>query len=384
MRILRVGSPTVHVELHRCECLPLELAHIHRYVLASENSVHIARDVGLTRKSRTNECRYVEAYVLPIASCLVAAPYCSISLCSCPSVERNDERTRIRAVVRHDLSHVSHTVQSERIAIAYPRHVGLQHSHSSIAHLLYDVALQQRLYASLGMKVALCPQTYLNALRTGIVAKLAQIVDVAVERTCLSVTGSISVVGEEPSERHIMIDVAVDGSTCRELIVVLLAVQALLRSAIVLLALLIHLAVLKHHRSVLVLFPVVAVVGIQMAFVESELRHEHWVASELIKVVEQLHWSLVEHNKHVEIVLRMLQTHLARSVVAEVVASRTERVPHHSVAARAPVERCWRCHSTVNPAVGVLDGNALATMRETTVLHSTSIEVLAIVLTHGD
>ena len=80
----------------------------------------------------------------------------------------------------------------------------------------------------------------------------------------------------------------------------------------------------------------------------------------------------------------MLQTHLARSVVAEVVASRTERVPHHSVAASAPVERCGRCHSTVNPTVGVLDGNTLATMRETTVLHTTSIEILAIVLTHGD
>ena len=303
VRILRIGSPTVHVELHRRECLPLELAHINWYVLASEYSVHVARDVGLSRQSRTNECRNVETYVLPVATGLVAAPYCSIALCSCPSVERDDERTRIRTVVRHDLSHVSHTVQSERVAVAYPCHIGLQHSHSGIAHLLDDVALQQWFYASLGMKVALRPQTYLNALRTSIVAKLAQIVDIAVKRTCLSVTGSISVVGEEPSERHVMIDVAVDGSTCRELIVVLLAVQALLCSAIVLLALLIHLAVLKHHRSVLVLLPIVAVVGIQVAFVESELRHEHWVASELIKVVEQLHGSLVEHYKHVEIVL---------------------------------------------------------------------------------
>ena len=80
----------------------------------------------------------------------------------------------------------------------------------------------------------------------------------------------------------------------------------------------------------------------------------------------------------------MLQTYLTRSVVTEVVTSRTERIPHHSVAARAPVERCGRCYATVNPAVGVLDGNALATMRETTVLHSTSIEVLAIMRTHGD
>ena len=384
VRILGIGSPTVHVELHRCEGLPLELAHIHRNVLASEYSVHVARDVWLTRQARTYECRDVEAYVFPVASGLVAAPYGGITLRSCPSVERNDERTCIRSVVRHDLSHVSYTVQSERIAVAYPCHVGLQHSHSSIAHLLDDVALQQRFYSSLGMKVALRPQTYLNALRTGIVAKLAQVVDVAIERTCLSITGSISVIGEEPSQRHIVVDVAVDGCTCRELIVVLLAVKALLGSTVVLLAFLIHFAILKHHRSVLVFLPIVAVVGIQMAFVKTELRHQNGVARELIEVVEQLNGSLVKHYKHVEIVLRVLQTYFARSVVTEVVASWTERIPHHSVATGAPVERCGRCYATVNPTIGVLNGNTLATMRETTVLHSTSIKVLAIMLTHGD
>ena len=234
------------------------------------------------------------------------------------------------------------------------------------------------------MKVALCPQTNLHALRTGIVAKLTQVVYVAVERTSLSVTGSISVVGEEPSERHIVVDVAVDGCTCRELIVVLLAVQALLGSAVVLLALLIHLAVLENHRSILVFLPIVAVVGIQMALIKTELRHQNGVACELIEVVEQLYGSLVKHYKHVEIALRVLQTHFARSVVTEVVASRTERIPHHSVATGAPEERCGRRYATVNPAVGVLNGNALATMRETAVLHSTSIKVLAIMRTHSD
>ena len=303
MRILGIGSPTVHVELHRCEGLPLELAHIHRNVLASEYSVHVARDVWLTRQTRTYECRDVETYVFPVASGLVAAPYGGVTLCSCPSVERNDERTRIRSVVWHDLSHIGNAVQSERIAVAYPCNIGLQHSHSGIAHLLNDVALQQRLYSCLGMKVALCPQTNLHTLRTGIVAKLTQVVYVAVKRTSLSVTGSISVVGEEPSQRHIVVDVAVDGCTCRELIVVLLAVQALLGSAIVLLALLIHLAVLENHCSVLVFLPIVAVVGIQMTFVKTELRHQNGVACELIEVVEQLYGSLVKHYKHVEIVL---------------------------------------------------------------------------------
>ena len=230
------------------------------------------------------------------------------------------------------------------------------------------------------MQVALCPQSYLHALRAGVVAKLSQVFYIAVERARLSVTRSIAIVRQKPSQRHVVVHVAVDGGTRRELVVVLLAVKALLRASVVLLALLVHLAVLKHHSAVLVLLPVVAVVGVEMTLVESELRHKYWMARKLIEVVEQLHGRLVEHDEHVEIILRVLQAHLARLVVSKVVASRTERVPHHAISARAPVERSRRSHASVNPAVCILYSNALASMRETSVLHASAIKVLTLVL----
>ena len=95
----------------------------------------------------------MKADVLPVAARLVTRPDGCISLCTSPSIERDDERAGILAIVRHDLSHVSHTVQSEGIAVAYPSHIGLEYSYASGSHLLHDVALQERLDAVFRMQV---------------------------------------------------------------------------------------------------------------------------------------------------------------------------------------------------------------------------------------
>ena len=95
----------------------------------------------------------METDVFPVAARLVARPDGCISLCASPSVERDDEWACVVAIVRHDLCHVAHAVESEGVAVAYPSHVGLEHSHSCGAHLFYDVALQQCLDAVLRVKV---------------------------------------------------------------------------------------------------------------------------------------------------------------------------------------------------------------------------------------
>ena len=87
MRILRIGSPAVHVQLHRRKGLPLEIADVDRYILSTEDTVHIRGDVRLSGKAGTDVGRDVETDVFPFASGLVARPYARIALGTCPSVQ---------------------------------------------------------------------------------------------------------------------------------------------------------------------------------------------------------------------------------------------------------------------------------------------------------
>ena len=61
------------------------------------------------------------------------------------------------------------------------------------------------------MKVALCPQSDFHTFAASIVAKLTEVFNVAIEGFGLSVASTVSVVGEEPSQGHIIIEIAVDG-----------------------------------------------------------------------------------------------------------------------------------------------------------------------------
>ena len=85
----------------------------------------------------------METNILPLTTSLVATPYTSITLCTSPAVEGDNERTCIAAVVRHDISHISDTIESKGIARTDPCYVGLQHTYASIAHLFHDVTLQE-------------------------------------------------------------------------------------------------------------------------------------------------------------------------------------------------------------------------------------------------
>ena len=180
MRIFFVCTPSVHVELHRCECLPLEIAHVHNLILSAEDTVHIGCNVRLSRQARAYIGRDMEADILPHTACLVARPYSGIALRSCPTIERDNERTCVISIVRHDFTYICHTVKSERIACAYPCHVGFEHTHSGIAHFFHDVTLQQCAHAFLRMQVRLCPQSYLHPILTCIVAQFFQVLNISV------------------------------------------------------------------------------------------------------------------------------------------------------------------------------------------------------------
>lgn len=123
MRIFLIRSPAVHVQLHRRPGLPLEVAGIHHEVLATENTVHVGCDVRLSGKPGADISRDVETDIFPLSACLVARPDSGITLRAGPTVERDDERTCVVSVIRHDMSDISHTVQTERVAPTDPCHV---------------------------------------------------------------------------------------------------------------------------------------------------------------------------------------------------------------------------------------------------------------------
>ena len=141
----------------------------------------------------------METYVFPVASRLVSAPYGGISLCPGPSVQGNDERTRITAIVRHNVPHIRYSVESEGISCPYPRHIGFQDTHSGIADLLYDISLQQGLYTLFRMQVRLGPESYFYSLAARVVSEFLEIPDVAVQGPCLPVACSVAVVRKYPS-----------------------------------------------------------------------------------------------------------------------------------------------------------------------------------------
>ena len=233
------------------------------------------------------------------------------------------------------------------------------------------------------MQVALGPQANLHALAAGIFAKLFQVLDIAVQGAGLSVAGTVAVVGQKPSQREVVVEIAVYGGTCAELVVVLFAVQAFADATVVLLAFVIALAVLVGHETFFRFCPVVAVVGIEVSLVESELGQQHGLAGDLVIVVEQCLCPLVHHQEVVGIVGLVVHDGLVRFAAPEIIFARGEGVPHQAVSARAPIEWVGAGHATVGPVVVVDNLDDLLLVAEPPVLAPAAVEIVGGRLAEG-
>ena len=89
----------------------------------------------------------------------------------------------------------------------------------------------------------------------------------------MPISSSVTIVRKNPTQWHIVFLITVDNGTSRELIVLLFAIETFLDTAIVLLTFYISLAVFKKDSLAVFgcLLPIVAVVGIEVAFIESKL-----------------------------------------------------------------------------------------------------------------
>ena len=133
--------------------------------------------------------------------------------------------------------------------------------------------------------------------------------------------------------------------------IALFSIECFSETAIVLLALLVALAILKEHTALGSLCPIVAVVSIEMTLIETELGQQHRVTGELIEIIEQCHGTLIDHHEEVEVVTIVLHLHQTISSRVEVIYTLLEGIPHHTIATGRPVERSGRSHTTVNPIV---------------------------------
>ena len=95
--------------------------------------------------------------------------------------------------------------------------------------------------------------------------------------------------------------VAVYHGACRELVVSFLAVQRFLDAPVVLLAFFIAFAIFEGDAC-LVFFPIVAVVSVEMPFVEAELWYQYRPSRQLVVVVQHSRGIGAHHDEEVQIV----------------------------------------------------------------------------------
>ena len=143
----------------------------------------------------------------------------------------------------------------------------------------------------------MCPQTNLYTVLTRIIAKALEVIYITIKSRSLPISSSVSIVRKNPTQWHIVFLISIDNGTSRELIVLLFAIKAFLDTAIVLLTFYISLAVFKKDSLAFFgcLLPIVAVVGIEVALIESKLWQQDGVTGQLIIILKQRNWGCIDH-----------------------------------------------------------------------------------------
>ena len=423
-RAFAVRAPTVHVEHGGSEGLPLVIAGRDNG-RAAKDAVHIGANVGIAGKRLADIRRQVEADVLPIAARLVTGPNTAIALGACPAVERDDVRTHagLMPIARGDVVGLFDAIQTKGIAGADPSDVGLKGRNAALLDLLLEVALEMPFLAIPGLKVRLRPKTGGNAMAVGIGREFAQIRNVGIDRrialclvvardsiAVLAITRTITVVGKEPAERHVVVLIVIDDLLCGKLARELLGLEVLsIDGGAMAVQGLVGLGPIRHvirGHTVLVLDgsllvgwlaslclpglagtllgPAIAVVRIQMAEIEAVFRQQHGIAGDSEVAVENIlrnggsACAVRQEVVCVELVLIVRELGGIGIGVGKIVRTLGKGVTQNSVAIARPVERIGRSHAAVDPIIGVSDLDRLAPMSKAAVLGAAAEEALSL------
>ena len=235
---LAVGAPTVHVKHRGRECLPLVVASGDDGI-ATKDAVHIGADVGVAREALADIRGDMEANVLPVTAVLVAGPDAAKALRAGPAVKRDDVGALVGAGGHGVIGRLD-AVEAKGVAGADPSDVGLERGDATSLNLRIEIAQQmpRGLGVAIGLKVRLGPETGAHALGVGILGELLKIVDVGAHGvealgrtrsvgvdaaglvvTVLAVASTVTVVRQEPAERHVVVLVVIDNLPGGELAV---------------------------------------------------------------------------------------------------------------------------------------------------------------------
>ena len=111
-----------------------------------------------------------------------------------------------------------------------------------------------------------------------------------------------------------------------------------------------------------------------MSLVEPKLGYKYGIACQLVEIVEQGHCSVVYHEEDVQIRGIMADGGLVGLALSEIVGTWCKGVPHDTISASAPEERCGTGDSSVYPVVGVAYVDGLTFVTEPSVLYTAAIE----------
>ena len=173
--------------------------------------------------------------------------------------------------------------------------------------------------------------------------------------------------------------ITINHPTCRKLIIIQLPVQRFFHTAVILLTFRITFAILKKN-TLFIFFPIITVIGIEMPFVKSEFWKQYRISCQLVVVIQQSNSAIIYHKKYVQVISTMGKFHFAITLRVKVIFTFAESMEHNTITRSRPVKWYGRSHSSVRPAVLVLNGNNFTFVREPSILDATTIEILIITI----
>ena len=112
-----------------------------------------------------------------------------------------------------------------------------------------------------------------------------------------------------------------------------------------------------------------------MALIETKFRYQYRISSQLIKIIQQRYSPLIDHHEEIQIICLMRQLDNSSYFTPKIINSFFKRMPHDAITVCRPIKRIWGRYTTIRPTILIFNGNRSSFMGETSILHTSAIEI---------